>query len=89
MAQIKMFTLTEEWAEFGEIIEGTPESGKLYYIQNRGNDYFIACEGAGEPTTDAGLVIPPRSVLKYEVGSQNLYLKAKNGNCAINVSIEG
>lgn len=89
MAQIKFFTLTEEWSEFGDIIEDTPQNNKLYYIQNRGNDCFIACEGDSEPENEYGIIVPPRSVVKYEVGDQNLYLKAKSGICAINVSMEG
>lgn len=89
MAQITTYELTEDWVDFEDVIDGTAESEKLYYIQNRGNDYLIACEGIEEPTTEAGVIVPPRSVLKYVVGSQALYLKSKNGVCLINVSIEG
>ena len=78
--------LKKEWTAFEDI--ETPTQDKTYYIQNRGPETLIACEGDSEPTTHEGIYVPIYKVLKYVKGSQNLYLRAKSDICTINISDE-
>ena len=85
MSQIASLSLNTTWKPFSEII--TPEDDVNYYIQNRGSDFLIACEG--DPQSDEGIFVKPYELLKYKKGSQSLYLRASSSNCTINVSNEG
>lgn len=86
MSQIGLKKLKKSWVAFSTITQ--PVSDTLYYIQNRGADYLVACEAISEPTTQEGIFVPPKKILKYKVGNQNLYLRS-TGSCTINVSDEG
>lgn len=87
MSQIKTKNLTNVWIDFSTIT--TPVSNKMYFIQNRGPDILVACEGDSTPNKKGGLYVPPYCVLKYKLGSQYLYLKSFKNSCTINVSEEG
>lgn len=84
MAQIALENLTTTWVEFSDIETPTPDTE--YWIQNRGADFLLACEGSAEPTTDEGICVKPYETLKYVKGTENLYLRAYRTTCTINVS---
>lgn len=44
MAQIALENLTTTWVEFSDIETPTPDTE--YWIQNRGADFLLACEGS-------------------------------------------
>ena len=87
MAQEAIEQLTTEWGALSDII--TVDSSKTYYIQNRGADVLLAVESASEPTSLDGVLVKPYEVLKYQEGTDPLYLKAYNSNCSINITSEG
>lgn len=87
MAQEAFEQLTSEWVAISDKI--TVDSNKTYYIQNRGADVLLAVESASEPTTLDGVLVKPYEVLKYKEGTDTLYLRAYNSNCAINITSEG
>lgn len=87
MSQLVTDTINTEWTDIEDLI--TVTASTLYFIQNRGPFAILACEGDSEPTTDEGIVVPPYATLKYEQGTQKLYLKTLNGKCAINISQVG
>lgn len=87
MAQISLQNLTTEWVAFSSIT--AVDANATYYIQNRGADYLVACEGSSEPITQEGVFVPPSKILKYKKGNQNLYLRASTKGCSINISNEG
>ena len=87
MAQVGLNTLTKEWLAFSEIT--TPDEGTTYYIQNRGSDFLLAAESSSTPSDAFGILVRPFEVIKYEKGSQNLYLRAYTTNCTVNVTSEG
>lgn len=86
MAQIDFVKLTKEWKPFAEIVAdiGTKE----YIIQNRGFDTLVALEADSTPAADnqEGVLILPNDCAVYVKGEQNLYLRAFNQNCSINVT---
>lgn len=84
MAQIALETLTTTWTEFSDI--QTPEDDVVYWIQNRGANFLIACESSEEPTGEEGTFVEPYETLKYVKGSKTLYLRASSGTCTINVA---
>ena len=86
MSQIKLQQLDNNWVNASTIF--TPVSDKTYYLQNRGNDYMVACEGSQVPTDMSGVYIAPHKMARYKLGSQNLYLRAHNGTCSVNISDE-
>lgn len=86
MAQIKLEKLTKAWVAFGDIV-GTVGT-KEYIIQNRGYDTLVALEADSTPDADnqEGVLILPNDCGVYVKGSQNLYLRAFNQGCSINVT---
>jgi hypothetical protein len=86
MAQIKFEKLTKTWKPFAEIV-GTVGT-KEYIIQNRGSDTLVALEAGTTPSADApdGIMILPNDIAVYQKGDQNLYLRAFNVGCSINVT---
>ena len=86
--QIDFIQLTNEWTAFSDVAEISADA--TYFIQNRGADYLIALEAAETPDAEeqAGVIILPNEVAKYKKGSQNLYLRAFNRGCSINVTSE-
>ena len=87
MAQIKLEKLTKAWVAFSEIV-GTV-GNKEYVIQNRGgSDALVALEADSIPAADnqAGVIIQPNDIAVYVKGEQNLYLRAFNSGCTINVT---
>lgn len=86
MAQIDFVKLTKAWKPFADIVAdiGTKE----YIIQNRGYDTLVALEADSTPTDNnqAGVLILPNDCAVYVKGEQNLYLRAFNKNCSINVT---
>ena len=89
MAQVDFSNLTYEWTALSDII--TVENDVTYYIQNRGADTLVALESSSEPSENAqgGTMILPYKVAEYKKGSQDLYLRALNRSCAVNISSEG
>lgn len=89
MAQIKFEGLTNEWESFSSII-GTVDADTTYYIQNRGCDPLILLESDSEPGDGdfTGNIVLPNKVAVYKKGSQDLYLRAFNRSCSINVTSE-
>lgn len=86
MAQEGLAELTKAWSALSDII--TVDADKTYYIQNRGSDMLLACEGATEPTDADGVLVRPFEVLKYKKGTGSLYVKAYTATCSINISSE-
>ena len=86
MAQIKFEKLTKTWKPFAEIV-GTVGDNE-YIIQNRGSDTLVALEASATPNADApdGIMILPNDIAVYQKGDQNLYLRAFNVGCSINVT---
>ena len=83
--QIEFTSLTKEWKPFSEIT--TISASATYRIQNRGADPLIALEADTTPSnTEAGVVVLPNCTISYKKGEQNLYLRAFNSNCSINVT---
>ena len=86
MAQIGFTQLTREWKPFADIVAdiGTKE----YIIQNRGSDTLVALEADSTPAANnyAGVLILPNDCAVYVKGEQDLYLRAFNQNCSINVT---
>ena len=80
--------LTNEWIRLAD--DYTFTSGKTYYIQNRGPDFLMTLEPDSEPsaTDDAGDIWKPLDRLEYEVGTNDLYVRASNTNCSINISVK-
>lgn len=89
MAQVKFQALTNEWTSFASVV-GTVGADTTYQIQSRGADVLVALESASEPTgsTQAGVMVLPNNVVVYKKGTQDLYLRAFNSNCSINVTSE-
>lgn len=85
--QIALTTLDKNWVTLASIVT-TVEDDTTYYIQNRGNDTLVACEGANEPTTEAGVYVFPKQTVAYKKGTQTLYLRALGTECTINVTSE-
>ena len=87
MAQIDFVQLTHEWKPFAEIV-GTVKENTVYSIFNRGADSCVALCANSLPAADnqAGDLIVPNDIGVFIKGSQNLYLRAFNKNCAINVT---
>ena len=79
--------LTRAWTSFADIV-GTVDSSKTYQIQNRGYDTLVALESTGEPAVDnqAGDLILANHTALYKKGTQDLYLRAFNQNCSINIT---
>jgi len=86
MAQEGLTQLTKEWSVLSDII--TVDADKTYYIQNRGSDMLLACEGAAEPNDAVGVLVRPFEVLKYKKGTGSLYVKAYTTTCTINITSE-
>lgn len=86
MAQIDFVKLTKAWTPFADIV-GTVGT-KEYIIQNRGYDTLVALEADSTPDADnqEGVLILPNDCGVYVKGSQNLYLRAFNVGCSINVT---
>lgn len=87
MAQIGLTRLTKQWVAFSDIV-GTV-SDKEYVIQNRGgSDTLVALEADSTPEAEnqAGVLIQPYDIAVYVKGDQNLYLRAFNLGCTINVT---
>lgn len=78
--------ITNEWTPFSEITD--VDVSATYYIQNRGGDTLVALESESLPddAEQAGNLILPYQQVKYEKGSQNLYLRALNRICGINIT---
>ena len=89
MAQVEFEALTTEWTALSDII--TVSADATYYIQNRGADTLVALESSTEPTADnqEGFMCQPYKVIEYKKGTQDLYLRAFNKSCAINITSEG
>lgn len=88
MAQIEFQPLTTEWTALSDII--TVEDDTTYYIQNRGAGTLIAQEGASQPDAENqnGVLITPYRIAQYKKGSEDLYLRAFDQNCSINITSE-
>lgn len=87
MAQEGLRELSGEWVALSDII--TVDESKTYYIQNRGSNMLLACEGGEKPTESTGVLVKPFEVLKYQKGTDTLYLKAYTEVCTINITSEG
>lgn len=87
MAQVAFEQIKNEWVELSDLI--TVSADTTYFIQNRGNDNLIACEGSAEPDSATGVFVKPYETLVYKKGSEDLYLRAFDGRCFINISSEG
>lgn len=81
--------LTNEWTALSDII--TVDANADYRIQNRGADVLVALESTGVPSDDNedGTFIPPLVQAFYKKGDQDLYLRAFNRSCSINITKVG
>ena len=89
MAQIDFEQITNEWVSFADIV-GTVDADTTYSIQNRGVDTLVLLEAATAPAADeyAGVLVLPNKTAVYKKGTQNLYMRAFNKNCSINITSE-
>ena len=89
MAQVNFQGLNKTWTSFASIV-GTVGADTQYQIQNRGADVLMALESGSAPSSDtqAGVMVLPNNVIIYKKGTQDLYLRAFNSNCSINVTSE-
>lgn len=89
MAQIKFEGLTREWTSFATIV-GTVDADTTYHIQNRGFDTLVLLEAGSAPTTatQAGVLVLLNATAIYKKGTQDLYCRAFNQSCTINVTSE-
>lgn len=88
MAQITFErNMSKEWRAFADIV-GTLDANAEYLIQNRGADALIALEADSIPEADnqSGIMLYPSDIGVYKKGEQNLYLRAFNSNCSINIT---
>lgn len=81
--------ITKEWVALSDIINNVEEN-VIYRIQNRGPDKLIALEANSLPdeSQEGDLVVPMKQGI-YEKGSQNLYFRAFENMCAINITKVG
>ena len=84
MAQEGLSEISNEWVVLSDII--TVDDDGTYYIQNRGSDMLLACEGGEKPTESTGVLVKPFEVLKYKKNGGSLYLKAYTKLCTINIT---
>jgi hypothetical protein len=90
MAQIKFEgNLNKNWTAFSTIV-GTVGADTNYQIQNRGADTLVLLESSDTPSNDtqAGVMVLPYATCIYKKGTQDLYLRAFNRNCSVNVTSE-
>lgn len=89
MAQIEFTGLTRSWTPFATIV-GTVDADTTYQIQNRGFDTLVLLESGSTPTasTQAGVLVLPNNTAVYKKGTQDLYLRAFNQSCSINITSE-
>lgn len=86
MAQEAFEQLTNEWVALSDKITVDEEAN--YYIQNRGADILLAQEAGEAPTADNvnGTLIKPYEQAKYKANGGDLYLRAYNSNCSVNIT---
>lgn len=84
--QIDFNQLTNQWVALKDLI--TVQAGVTYCIQNRGADPMIAQESATAPASDNmdGTMVYPADIAVYIKGSTDLYLRAFNSSCSINIT---
>ncbi len=80
--------ITTDWVRLAD--DYTFTSGKTYYIQNRGPDFLMTLEPDSAPsaTDNDGDIWKPLDRLEYEVGTNDLYVRASSTNCSINISVK-
>lgn len=88
MSQVNFETLSNEWKTLSDII--SVDADTTYYLQNRGVDTMIALESSSEPAANAqgGVMVLPYKTVQYKKGTQDLYLRAFNKSCSVNISSE-
>ena len=86
MAQEAFEQLKNEWVALSDKI--TVDEDANYYIQNRGADILLAQEAGEAPTADNlnGTLIKPYEQAKYKANGGDLYLRAYNSNCSVNIT---
>ena len=86
MAQEAFEQLTNEWVALSDKI--TVDEDANYYIQNRGADILLAQEAGETPQADNvnGTLIKPYEQAKYKANGGDLYLRAYNSNCSVNIT---
>lgn len=90
MAQVKFKgNITKDWTAFSTIV-GTVGASTNYQIQNRGADTLVLLESSATPADDtqAGVMLLPYMTCVYKKGTQDLYLRAFNRNCSVNITSE-
>lgn len=82
MAQIDFLHITNEWIKIT-----VPDEGETYLLQNRGADVLVALESDTFPEEDnqEGTYILPYIEAEYKKGEQDLYLRAFNKSCSVNI----
>lgn len=84
--QEDLIQLTEEWVALDDYI--TVESDINYFIQNRGQNVLITQVASSKPEAsdmDGDLILPYIQAL-YKKGTGNLYMRAFNNTCSVNVT---
>lgn len=86
MAQEDFTALTNEWTAFSSLV--TVDASATYKIQNRGADPLVALESSSIPAANAqgGDIVLPYWTAYYKKGTQDLYLRAFNSGCSINIT---
>lgn len=81
--QVAFVHLTKNWSQFEN---ADPDA--YYVIQNRGADVLVALEANDTPeiTAKDGVLVKPYQSILYKKGEQNLYLRAFELSCSINIS---
>lgn len=80
--------LTTEWTRLAD--DYTFTAGNTYYIQNRGPDFLLTLEPDSAPSEsdDEGDMWKPLDRIIYEVGDNDLYVRAFSSNCSINITVK-
>lgn len=84
--QESFIKISNEWTLLSDEI--TIDSDKYYFIQNRGADVLVALESDSLPDegSEDGVMILPYTQAIYKKDTQNLYLRAFNNNCLVNIT---
>lgn len=75
--------INDVWTPLSDLI--TIQSGVTYNIQNQGVYDLMVVEKNSLPTENEGCLLRKYDVLRYKLGTGNLYLKAQSNSCVVNI----
>ena len=84
MAQLYFGEVGASWTGAGTL--ETLTAGKIYEIQNRGGDALFVNINSNTPTDDGGKKLKAGESYETVYNSGDIYLKAENGSCFVNIN---